>query len=151
MFIHGQFYQNRAQPSLITGKDHWSWVRVPTMLLSGNENLGLSLCFSGPQLIQSGSKSLPSGSDSLGSKLDGGDIFLLPTALLELLFTWVGAHFLVYNNLVFLPGCSLCCCLWGSLSSFLASRGPFGLVEEDVLCLCCRFCSWDLFLPPTPP
>ena len=24
-----------------------------------------------------------------------------------------------------------------------------GLVEEDILCLCCCFCSWDLFLPPS--
>lgn len=46
------------------------------MLLSGNENSGLSLCFSGPQLIQLGSKSLPSGSDSPGSKLDRRGHFL---------------------------------------------------------------------------
>ena len=72
------------------------------------------------------------------------------TVPLELLLTWEGAHFiLVYSNLVFLPGYAICCSVWGSLSSLLASRGPFGLVEEDILCLCCCFCSWDLFLPPS--
>ena len=39
-------------------------------------------------------------------------------------------------------------CLGSTLlpSSF---QRALGLVEEDILCLCCCFCSWDLFLPPS--
>lgn len=113
MFIHGQFYQNRAQPSLMTGKDHQSWVQVPTMLFSGNEKLGVItlLLWASVNRVQ---KSFPSGFDSLWSKLDGRGLFLasystsgttahmsgssycpglwqlgFPSRLLFLLFLWV--------------------------------------------------------------
>lgn len=80
------------------------------------------------------------------SKLDRRGLFL-PSYTASLTAHMGACVVLVCSNLILLLGCPSCCSLWGLLSSFPASRGPFELVEEDTVCLCCCFSSWDLFFP----
>lgn len=148
VFVHFQFYQNRVKPSLTIDKNHWSWFKSYPCFSVIMRTWGYHFAFlslSSSNGVQKHSL-LALMSSVFWSKLDRRGLFL-PSYTASWTAHMGACIVLVYSNLSFLPGFSSCCSLWGLLSSFPASRGHFGLVEEDTVCLCCCFSSWDLFFP----
>lgn len=111
------------------------------MFFRNNQNLKLSLPL-WALADQPGFKISPSSCNLTQIKQKSwmeGFSLLLASPLLELLLIrelmfWFPATY------IFLPACLWYCCLWGSLSSLLASGEHFELLGKGSFCLCCCFC-----------